>query len=114
MSGVALVPASIIHFLRSWPATVERWEVNHEKKSCFFHWDLLWNSLVTRQRLSDWKSDPCNLLDPYLVVDDDEGSQPYFPPIDQGDGLAWDACGFVRFKPLQPIGQPSDRPILYP
>jgi hypothetical protein len=31
----------------------------------------------------------------------------------QGDGQAWDACGFIRFKPLRPIGQPGNRPILY-
>ncbi len=88
------------------------WALGEGKK--VFLWDLLRDSLVTCPRLLDWKSNPCNLLDPCLVVNNEEGSQPCFPPpIDQGGGLARDACGFVWFKPLQPIGQPGDWPSLY-
>jgi hypothetical protein len=45
----------------------------------------------------DWKSDPRNLLDPCLVVNDEGGSQPCFPPIG-GDTVAA-GLFFPNFSP---------------
>jgi hypothetical protein len=44
---------------------------------------LLGHQTLVRQypRLSDWKYVPRNLLDPCLGVNNEEGSQPCFPPI---------------------------------